>query len=59
MLGSVPASEFFVALTITMTRIAVLLSNREVEPARNGRDRLLLPWRRTAPTRIDTIRDLA
>jgi hypothetical protein len=44
---------------MTITRIAVLLSNREVEPTRTGRDRLLLPWRRTAPTRIDTFADLA
>jgi hypothetical protein len=35
-----PASEFFVALTITMTRIVLLLSVREDGAASTGRARL-------------------
>src|SRR5262245_22682594 len=46
--GGALASEFFVALTITMTRIFVLLllGRRQVSA-------LLSPWRRTSPVELD------
>ena len=40
-LGITPASEFFVALTITMTRIVVLLLGLEDAPVEDDRQRSL------------------
>src|SRR5262245_58867948 len=57
-LGITPASEFFVALTITMTRIVVLLLFREDGSVDDDRQRLLLEWRRTSLRKIDTRGDV-
>jgi hypothetical protein len=56
-LGITPASEFFVALTITMTRIVLLLRVGGCS-GRGGRQGLLSSRRRTWPSHIDSARDL-